>query len=73
MMNVVTFHKNSPKLVQVKVNGQHAGWLDRRTAKKDGMTGPRSRYHFWSGVVSGVDVRATSLTGAKAKVQETQS
>jgi hypothetical protein len=67
-MQNVTFHKNSDKLVQVKINGRHAGWLDRGTHKKDGMTGSRSRYHFWAGLINGVNVRATSLTSAKAKI-----
>ena len=67
MTAAVTFHKHNPKLVEVKHGGTHAGWLDRYTGKKDGVTGPRSRYYYWSGIVRGTEIRDTSLVRAKAK------
>ena len=63
----VTFVRHSHKLVEVKLNNIHAGWLDRNTGKKDGMTGPRSRYHYWTGIVRGNGIRSTTLTGVKEK------
>lgn len=64
-MASVAFERVSPKLVKVVKCGTFAGWLEQDTRRTTGLHS--ERFTFWSGLVSGNAVSATTLTSAKAK------
>jgi hypothetical protein len=63
---VITYEKNSDRLVKVLIDGRFAGWLERDFHRSTGLHARRRA--VWSGFVSGVAISATSLTTAKSRI-----
>ncbi len=61
-----TYTRFGRRLVRVDLDGVWQGWLMQTNHKTTGLNA--QRYMVWSGAVSGVEFRATTLTAIKAKI-----
>jgi hypothetical protein len=62
-----TYVRHNPRLVEVRADGCHAGWLEQKTRKPAGLLGAK-RYGYWTGIVAGLDV---SVIGSLTRAMDT--
>lgn len=60
----MTFIKNGPKLIEVRNNEGHLGWLEQHTRTQQLGINLR-RITYWSGIIVGRNITAQTLTKAK--------
>lgn len=62
-----TFKKQNAKLIGVYRGGQFVCWLEQGSHRKTGLSTKRET--FWSCVLNGVEIKASSLTSTKQRIE----
>jgi hypothetical protein len=65
---VIAYERIGPKLIKVTKDGAFAGFLRKSSHYPTGFHG--KRYIIWSCDIEGREIRANSITAAKAKIEK---
>ena len=65
---IITYTRQSRNMVRVDRDGAFSCWISRETHKPTGLHA--KRHNVWAALIAGREVRSTTLTQAKQKIEE---